>query len=214
MRERVTAEAIGRRLGLKRVGQDEWAGPCPVCRGRDRFHARQEGDRLLLGCRKCEAPFEALLDAVSPREHVEPVRRWVWTGPDGEVTQTKPGPKGQKYHVPPRTKRSRYAYRADADAAGPWIITKGAPEDALPAGVLSAEAARHVKGGFVVAVDANQPQPLYTEGNAVCETRLLDGVVGVRPLFSPGPERRPEPVHRRAVRESAIAQALRQGHGL
>ena len=47
------------------------------------------------------------------------------------------------------------------------------PEDALAAGVLSAEAARHVKGGFVVAVDANQPQPLYTEGNAMPDTAHL-----------------------------------------
>ena len=62
----------------------------------------------------------------SPREHVEPARSWVWTGPDGEVTQTRPGPKGQKYHVPTNTRRCRFAYRADADAAGPWIVTEGA----------------------------------------------------------------------------------------
>ena len=48
------------------------------------------------------------------------------------------------------------------------------PEDALPAGVLTPAAARHVKAGFVVALDANQPQPLYVEGNAMPDTAHLN----------------------------------------
>ena len=156
---RVTADDVARKLGLKRVGA-QWEGGCPTCgndgkRDANRFHARQDGDRLLLGCRKCEAPFEDLLAAVFPRQSVEPVRSWVWTGPDGEVTQTRPGPKGQKYHVPAGTKRSRYAYRADADADGPWLITEGAKAADAAAAKLPACRARAIAS----SAKAQRPDP-------------------------------------------------------
>ena len=37
---------------LEKKGR-EWVGPCPLCGGEDRFHVREQGTRVLVGCRGC-----------------------------------------------------------------------------------------------------------------------------------------------------------------
>lgn len=55
--------ALGSDWG-KRVGAGEWAGPCPVCGGTDRFHVRAGNHRAaIVGCR-AGCSFEALAEAV------------------------------------------------------------------------------------------------------------------------------------------------------
>ena len=48
-----TAQEWAASCDLKRCGQREWNGPCPLCGGRDRFHVQDRGDGTLVGCRGC-----------------------------------------------------------------------------------------------------------------------------------------------------------------
>ena len=47
-----TAEDWAQACDLKRQGR-EWVGPCPLCGGTDRFHVRDGGSTVLVGCRGC-----------------------------------------------------------------------------------------------------------------------------------------------------------------
>ena len=40
-------------LDLTRRSGREWAGPCPLCGGEDRFHVRSSGGWAVVGCRGC-----------------------------------------------------------------------------------------------------------------------------------------------------------------
>lgn len=42
----------------------EFHGPCPLCGGRDRFWIKQGKSTVLMQCRRCEAPFKALIEAL------------------------------------------------------------------------------------------------------------------------------------------------------
>ena len=47
-----TAEDWAQACDLKRQGR-EWVGPCPLCGGKGRFHVRDGGSTVLVGCRGC-----------------------------------------------------------------------------------------------------------------------------------------------------------------
>ena len=47
-----TGEEWAQACGLKKKGR-EWVGPCPLCGGKDRFHVREHGTKVLVGCRGC-----------------------------------------------------------------------------------------------------------------------------------------------------------------
>ena len=47
-----TAEEWAHAFDLKKKGR-EWIGPCPLCGGEDRFHVREHGAKVLVGCRGC-----------------------------------------------------------------------------------------------------------------------------------------------------------------
>ncbi len=57
------------------------------------------------------------------------------------------------------------------------------PADALPHGVLNAESAKRVMGGFVLELDSNQPAPEYVESNALPDTAAVR-VNLIQPLSS------------------------------
>ena len=70
-----SAEDWARACELKKVG-GEFKGPCPVCGGTDRFHAKTaRNGRVLVHCRRCESSIKELAEAAfgtssrSPSEH-------------------------------------------------------------------------------------------------------------------------------------------------
>ena len=48
-----SAEEWAGALGLKKRGRMAWAGPCPDCGGKDRFHVEDKHGRAVVGCRGC-----------------------------------------------------------------------------------------------------------------------------------------------------------------
>ena len=67
----------------KRTGIREWAGPCPLCGGTDRFHFRpgSRGAAVLASCRGCDASFAELAAAVfGNSDHRKPKDPVWWKG--------------------------------------------------------------------------------------------------------------------------------------
>lgn len=126
----MTAAELAGRVGLKRKGS-EFAGPCPLCGGDDRFHVSDGKNGVLLaGCRGCCASFRDLMAACGGgSDGPAPLAEYVCRGPDGERVHLRRLDRSGKKTYPwkgegPLPRRLLYI-AGDVTDEGPIIVTEG-----------------------------------------------------------------------------------------
>ena len=113
------------KLKLRKHGLD-FTGPCPVCRGRDRFHVQDGDDGLaLVGCRGCidgqsahvrRASYDAIVEVVFGDGVPFPVA-------------TRPRPRRR---TPDAGQRAQAMLKASTLDRHPYLIRKGFPDRLMP----------------------------------------------------------------------------------
>ena len=93
---------------LRRAGA-ELNGPCPLCAGVDRFHVREKGGRVMVGCRGC---MDGQPEAVRGRRFGQ-----VLQAVFGDGRATPPGQPGR-----PLVSTHRRPPRKRTTSRGSWIM--------------------------------------------------------------------------------------------